>query len=524
MKLIIVDDEPLAVRSVVNAIDWDKLGIEHVYESFSAKQAKELFATHPIDIMLCDIEMPHESGLELLTWVRERYPSTSSIFLTCHADFGFAKEAIKLGSLDYLLKPIPPDELQAAIQKAIDHLKSQHEVMRQSESWVKHHPLFIERFWMDVLNRTIPSNPSAIQAAARERNIPLPDGLLISSVRVQVRRWLKEISLRDEKIMEYALANALQELSGDIGRNYGTIATERGYLLAMLAEVNSDKGKVKRVLDTYITNCRRFFYCDLSIYVGEPTDIHELPNMKIRLDAFMQNNVASENQVLFLQGEQPEGSTTVAWPDMKLWLLMLQDGSKERLEKEVDRYLKQLQTVLGLKALTLHQFHQDFLQIVYSVLSEKGIQAHQLFQDNLSLDLSECSADSVKNMRVWAYHLLEKALGYVEEIQASESTVGRVQAYITKHLHEDLNRENIAGLFFLHPDYINRLFKKETGQSMTDFLLQERMRAAEELLVKTDLPVTTIAVNVGYSNISYFARSFKKQYDANPNEYRQSRR
>ena len=525
MNLIIVDDEPLAVRSVMNAIDWSKLGIEHVYDANSAKRAKELFAERQIDMMLCDIEMPKESGLELLAWVRERHPSTVSIFLTCHADFHFAKEAIRLGSLDYLLKPIPPEELEAAIAKAIEQLKAEHELKRRSESWVKHHPLFIERFWTDIFSRTIPSSPEAVESAARERNINLPEGLAITPVRVQVRRWHKELTQRDEKIMEYALANALQESSGGIGETYGIIAPERNYLVAMLGRITADKGKMKKLLQAYIDNCRRFFYCDLSVYVGEPTAVHELSAAHSRLERLMRDNVASENQVLFLD-EQRDEDAAVAWPDMKLWLHMLQEGSgtKERLLEEVNKFLKRLQGVPGLKTLTLHQFHQDLLQIVYSVLGEKGIQAHHLFRDQVSVELSDRSADSVKHMTEWARHLIEKALGYAEEIEASESIVGKVKAYITKNMHEDLNRESIASSFFLHPDYINRLFKKQTGLSMTEFLLNERMRVAEELLAKTDMPVTRIAMNVGYSNTSHFAKTFKKQYGANPNEYRQAKR
>jgi two-component system response regulator YesN len=523
MNLLIVDDEPLAVRSVMNAIDWGKLGIEHVYDANSAKQAKELFEQRQIHMMLCDIEMPQESGLELLAWVRERHPSTVSIFLTCHADFRFAKEAIKLGSLDYLLKPIPPEELEAAISKAVEQAETEHELKRRSESWVKHHPLFIERFWTDILTRTIPSSPEAVRSAARERNIRLPEGIPITPVRVQVRRWHKELTRRDEKIMEYALANALQESCADIGVAYGIIAPERNYLVAMLGDITAEKGKVKKQLQTYIANCRRFFYCDLSVYVGIPTAVHELPEAHARLEAFMRDNVSSENQVLFLDERQDE-DVPVAWPDMKLWLLLLQEGAKERLLEEVNKFLKRLQAIPGLKTLTLRQFDQDFLQIVYSVLNEKGIQAHRLFRDPVSIELSDRSADSVKHMAEWANHLVGKALGYAEEIEASESIVGKVKAYIVKNLHEELNRENIASSFYLHPDYINRLFKKETGLSMTEFLLHERMRVAEELLAKTDMPVTKIAMHVGYSNTSHFAKSFKKQYGANPNEYRQDRR
>jgi two-component system, response regulator YesN len=522
VQLLIVDDEPLAVRSVMNAVDWEKLGVSRVLTAYSAKQAKEIFGEHPIDIMLCDIEMPQESGLELLSWVQATAPATETIFLTCHADFAFARKAIQLGSLDYLLKPTPPEELEAAISKAISQIKTEHELKQQSESWVKHHPLFIERFWSDILTRTIPSTSAAIRAAAEERNIYIPDNMQVLPVWIQVRRWHKSLSLRDEKIMEYALINALQEVLQGVGRNAGIVAVDRGQLLTMLSELAVTRKELVEVMETYVASCQRFFYCDLSCYIGEQVALHELPNMKQRLEDRIKNNIAYDNQVLLLNESQTAAST-IPLPDMKVWMAMLQEGTKQKVLQEVNGYLDRLKGMRGLTAQSLHQFYQDFVQIVYSVLREKGIQAHQLFQDQLSIELSTRATATVNDMKTWTNHLIEKALGYASEIEVSDSIVHKVKAYITKHLDQDLNRENIASPFYLHPDYINRLFKKETGLSMTEYLLQERMRIAEELLVKTDMPITTIAANIGYSNLSHFAKIFRKHSGLNPNEFRQER-
>jgi two-component system response regulator YesN len=521
MNLLIVDDEPLAVRSVVNAIDWSRLHIDSVLEANSASQAKELFAREPIDIMLCDIEMPKESGLKLLAWVREQYPATAPLLLTCHADFQFAQEAIKLGSVDYLLKPIPPDELEAAIRKAINLVHTQQEMKRQRETWVKHHPLFIERFWMDVLKREIPGSPEAIAQTARERNIHLPEGQ-ITLIRVQVHRWSKSLSMRDEKIMEYALANALEETCAKLGASFGIVTAERGCLLAMI-EVKAEWRSVRAELEAYIADCRRFFYCDLSVYVGEPTQIHEIPEMNDRLATLMLDNIASENQVLFLGASHRKGST-IDWPDMKIWQFMLRDGARSALLEEVEDFFRRLRQASGLSVMMLHQFYQDMLQVVYTVLNEKGIRAHQLFQDKVSIELADHAVRSVYDMWQWTSHLIGKALDYQEEIKAHESVVEKVKQFIVDHLGEELNRESIASRFFLHPDYLNRLFKRETGLSMTEYLLIERMRMAAELLRKTDMPVTDIALQVSYSNVSHFAKLFKKQFGVNPNEYRQAAR
>ncbi|WNS41829.1 response regulator [Paenibacillus sp. MMS20-IR301] len=519
-QLLIVDDEPLAIRSVVNSVNWESIGITRVFTANNASQAREIYAQYSIDVMLCDIEMPRESGIELLAWVREHSPVTESIFLTCHADFNFAKKAIQLGSLDYLLKPIPPDELESAIRKAVQQIKSEHKLRQQSKSWVKHHPLFIERFWSDIITRTIPSTPAAIRAAAQERNIYIPEDFQVLPVLIQVRRWHKPLSHRDKKIMEFALMNAFREIAGEYGESAETLPVEEGRLLAVLYEVKSGPAELTTLLETYIASCRKFFYCDLTCYIGASVSMEELPELKRRLGEWAKDNIASDNQVLTLREEYP-ARIQLELPDMKVWSVMIREGLQAKLFHEADQYLEKLKSTRGLSARDLHRFVQDLLQMVYSILQDKGIQAHQLFQDPTSIDLLEHATDSVAELKDWISHLLGKALGYAAELEEAEPVVNKVKAYITQNLGQELNRESIAGQFYLHPDYINRLFKKETGQSMTEYLLQERMSLATELLVKTKLPVTTIAANIGYTNLSHFAKLFRKCTGINPNEYRQ---
>ena len=87
VHLLIVDDEDLTVKRLQSSIQWESLGISQVFSAFSMGQAQKLFREQQIDIMLCDIEMPAGSGLELLQWVREQGYQTINIFLTGHANF-----------------------------------------------------------------------------------------------------------------------------------------------------------------------------------------------------------------------------------------------------------------------------------------------------------------------------------------------------------------------------------------------------------------------------------------------------
>jgi two-component system, response regulator YesN len=114
-RMLIVDDEIHVVKGLMASLNLERLQISSVYSAFNIRQAKEVLLAHPVDIMLCDIEMPQGSGLELLEWARTQSPNTETIFLTSHADFAYAKQAIQLGCLDYLLKPVPDEELEKTV-------------------------------------------------------------------------------------------------------------------------------------------------------------------------------------------------------------------------------------------------------------------------------------------------------------------------------------------------------------------------------------------------------------------------
>lgn len=119
MKLLVVDDEPIAIEAIKSGVNWEKLQISTVLCAYNVRDAKELLKKEEVDVLLCDIEMPGASGLDLIQWINEVYPFTVCILLTCHSEFTYAKRAVTLHAFDYLLKPIDYQALTEILQKAI---------------------------------------------------------------------------------------------------------------------------------------------------------------------------------------------------------------------------------------------------------------------------------------------------------------------------------------------------------------------------------------------------------------------
>ncbi|KOP65587.1 AraC family transcriptional regulator [Bacillus sp. FJAT-18019] len=526
-QLLIVDDEAIAVESLKSGINWSELGISRVFTAYNAQLAQEVISREAIDLLVCDIEMPQGSGLDLLKWVREYNPAIEAIFLTCHADFHYAKQAIQLGSFDYLLKPVPFEELKAVVEKAIEKLEQENqlnEFSRFGKYWVQHQPLLVERFWLDILNQSISGHAQAIRKAAEERNIPYSDEMTFLPLLIQVRRWEKPVTLRDEKIVEYAIRKSAEEILQDQGGQCILVSVEPGRLLVLL---NGDGYSAKNAqslksrCETYIDACRRYFYASVSCYIGKAVHGDQIASMYLRLVKMNENNVAYEENVFLLEEELASPANQHLLPDMSLWAILLKEGAYDRVLAAamafIDSQVKDNQLTLSL----LNQFIQDFQQMFYYVLQVKGIQAHQLFGDPESLDLYAKSSRSATNSLMWVQHLIGKAADFTSSVEHSPSVVEKVKEYIHQHLSEDLSREDIASQVFLNPDYLTRVFKKETGMSISDYLLQQRLNIAASLLANTGLSVSSIAAQIGYANFSHFSRMFKKYYGKSPLEYRQ---
>lgn len=120
-RVVLVDDEATALKGLKMLIDWEGHRIEKIDTAESMSEAMELFEHGEVHIMLCDIEMQDENGLDLVKWVRQNYPKTVCILLTGHAKFEYAKRAINVGAFRYLLKPVPSEELEDTINTAITH-------------------------------------------------------------------------------------------------------------------------------------------------------------------------------------------------------------------------------------------------------------------------------------------------------------------------------------------------------------------------------------------------------------------
>ncbi len=119
MNILIVDDEILAIEAICAIAPFEKYGIKEILTANSMQQAQKILQENRVDIVLCDIEMPRGSGLELMEWMNGHCPETIKIILSCHNEFEFAQQAVGLACQQYILKPVTFEVMDKALEKAV---------------------------------------------------------------------------------------------------------------------------------------------------------------------------------------------------------------------------------------------------------------------------------------------------------------------------------------------------------------------------------------------------------------------
>ena len=130
LKVLIVDDEPIVRHGIVQGVEWKAMGCAVVGEASNGEEGLELYSRYQPDIIIADIRMPRMDGIEMLRELRSRNAKAKVILLSAYSDFEYVRSALKLGAVDYLLKPFDLKELE----KTISHIRQKEQKLTVIES------------------------------------------------------------------------------------------------------------------------------------------------------------------------------------------------------------------------------------------------------------------------------------------------------------------------------------------------------------------------------------------------------
>ncbi len=154
-------------------------------------------------------------------------------------------------------------------------------------------------------------------------------------------------------------------------------------------------------------------------------------------------------------------------------------------------------------------------ELYYALCEEFGISLRLFVSSEKRIEEIPEVCESLLNMRSMPFGS-NNPVTYIDE-----TSVTTLLQYVDAHFTEDISRELLSEQFYFAPDYITKIFRKETGMSFKNYIIEKRLDLARKLLIKTGDSVRDISLKVGYDNYSYFTRLFKKSFGITPVEYRE---
>lgn len=523
MNLLIVDDQPFEVDSHATNID-PETGITHIYKAYNGEEAKALLSTQSIDIILCDIEMPVCNGLELLDWCRKREMPLECIFLTSFPDFAYAKKAISLECLDYVLKPVSGQILNDVLLKAIKKIKlkrTQTMEHHYSSLWFTHQPYIIDTLWTDLLTGKIPANQAAVREQMAKLNFPGMEVMKILPVLIETPDSDRSISPSRKIIIN----NTLKSLAHSAIVNnsgYGTLIEYSNgiYFFICYEEYGFDNcgDRLMNGCSHFIKDCEKILHFTPNCYLGKAIFSFQLKELsEYLLD--ISHNMIPQYIHIFPYDLWKEFNKDTSLPDMNVVETLL----SKHLYKDILRYYTDyFNQLLKDHVIINHQLYvmkQDFLQVFYAYAKNSEINMYMLWEnDSIEKCYSQADtsvADFLKLISGMCTLVEEKVLQFAKPWTVIEQAI----SYIRENLRKDISREDVAAAVCMNPDYFAKLFKKKTGLLISEYLLRCRMELAQELL-KSNMSIMNIAMATGFNSSSYFSTTFKKYTGKSPQEYR----
>ncbi|WP_160909781.1 response regulator [Pontibacillus yanchengensis] len=511
-KLLIVDDEKVVLDALETIIDWEDYNIELVGSASNGNEALACIKELSPDIVLTDIRMPGRNGLELVEASRAFSEDVLFIIISAYSEFQYAKKAIELEAIDYLVKPIEIDDIVEAISKAVEKKERNLKQQRLGSQLEQYQGELEEKYLLDCMlggkvdqmERPVPFTSYAILCLGGKGESSFTDHVVDRSKHLEtiMRQSFSEsvyvvhTYIIEEKIILFLGSSTTNSLDHEaLEAFYATFQKEIG--MTPIAGISDTYKDFAQVHQAYLQAKQAFkigYFFDQAITHHHE---HEQVNQKIGESILHKIEDAVGMEDFTVQALFPLVDDVIAYI------------SAHNLPPEKSKYV----------------CYTCISSIYTQVQSEFGVNVTDINGEDTLLYVKLNELQSLEAIQAWLTNHLHRIDAYLKAHKGSyhDRLIQEVKHFIEKHYNEPLELNELADHFHMSSAYLSSLFSKKMGVTIFDYMTSIRMNQAKEMLRSTNYKINEICQVIGYDNQRYFNQVFKKKVGTTPGKYRTER-
>ncbi|MEF2245961.1 response regulator [Paenibacillus sp. IITD108] len=533
MNLMIVEDEIRLRTSLANNIAWEEHGIEVIGLAGRGYEALEMYRLKKPDIVLLDIHIPEMDGITLSREILAIDAMVKIIILSGHDNFSFAQSALEIGVMKYLLKPAGDTEILESVLDAAGQLRRQmdqlHNQAALQQKWRQQLPHLQNNFFRNWTSGKY--TEWEIKKYSSELHIRLSADDQYAAVVLDMDP-LPDDEMRfgcdDGPLLQFTLHSIVEEIL-EQENNVWVFTAPEGFTVLIFSSPQSEDAQymmlhVNVTVAKLLSKVKECLKLTASAGIcGDTCRLTQLHLTYAQAIRALQSRVIYGHNIAIPYREQKRSMAELSiLPNLeKRFEIAVETGD----EPQAGELLLQLWEHGLDKAETIDDVQEQvlyFSSMLTKVILQQGWRLKEVLGADFDYLYNHHQLATKEQIYSWLQRAVKQIMAHVQyQRQAvSNQIVKQILQMIEKELDTELTLHTVADRLFVNSSYLSRLFKQETGKTFSAYVLEHKMERAKQLL-QQGAKVYDAAYGVGYRDVSYFTKVFRKYWGVTPGEVKQ---
>ena len=534
MNILVVEDEFIMREAFSRLFDWESYGFSLIGKAQNGEEALESIQNNEIDIVITDLKMPVMDGLTLIKETKKIKPMIKFVVMSAYDTFDLVSEAYKLGVKDYFLKfNMEPDKVLSMLArlkteieeeyKTAEKQMEQQETLKKMESHlnknkrVLHEQQLKNLIWGGKDETTVQKQLADHGIHISQQKLKVMVLIFEGYYHVEKQNWLNE-----RELFKFGILNVAEEILQSFEYVYVFCNLPNEYILLyseedVLYNIDFDVNlfyALKSSMETCfgfvvsggLSGCSDGFSQSFSLYQQAKT-AYEYSFIKGKGILIKYNEIANKSSDIFIDLDAKAE---------KFRDLIFKQRDLEKLYNSISEFAVRTETARTDDADSIQELFYTYYQEILSYIRKNNLSKDEKLSQQMERFINYLhKKGTLPELNDWLRQILE----ILSQEAAQNALVLNIKRYINQNYSRDISLNEVAQHMVMSESYLSRLFKRETGENFSEYLSKVRINKAIEMMQEGRYKVYEVAENVGYRNVEYFSKQFKKIIGKSPKDY-----